>query len=209
MAGALPSPALCLITDETRSLEDNERTIRAALDAGCRWIQLRHRRIDARSLHDCAQRLRTLTLEYEATLIVNERVDIAVAVGADGAHLPAGGLSPAMARTLVGNDKLLGCSVHSSDEIQALRNEAVDYFQFGPIFDTASKRAFGPPQGLDALTRAVRAAAPLALAAVGGITPHSIGDVLGAGATAISVIGAIHRASDVATQTTRLLRAFD
>ncbi len=205
LAGALPSPALCLITDENRSLEANERHVALALDAGCRWIQLRHRIAETRDFFDSAERLRTLCTRFGATLIVNDRIDVAVAVGADGVHLPAAGLAPALARQLLGDEKLIGRSVHSIDEIESLIDTSIDYFQFGPVFDTASKHPFGPPQGLARLAAARAAAGAKTLVAVGGITADAIERVVTAGAAAISVIGAIHAADDVVAATNLLL----
>ena len=205
MAGALPSPALCLITDETRSPRANEYTVRAALSSGCRWVQLRHRRISALEFYRLALRLRELTDEHGAILIVNDRVDVALAANADGVHLPGAGLTADAARELIGTDKLIGQSVHSLDEIIALEQSAVDYFQFGPVFDTASKRAYGAPQGLQALRAACKAAKPRAVCAVGGITSDNAQQAIDADAAGIAVIGAIHEADDLPSVTTDLI----
>lgn len=204
LAGALPSPALCLITDELRSVEENERNVHAAFDGGCRWVQLRHRHIAALEFYRFAERLRAMTNEYDATLIVNDRVDVAITVDADGVHLPAAGLTPHATRGLLGTGKLIGRSVHSIEEV-VLLNDDVDYFQFGPVFDTASKRAYGAPQGLGELTRASSAAAPRPVCAVGGISIDNAARTIAAGAAGIAVIGAIHSAHDVREQTARLL----
>jgi thiamine-phosphate pyrophosphorylase len=205
LSRSLPNPPLCLITDETRSPQDNLRTIEAALDAGCRWVQLRHRRLGARALLDFGRRLRELTTEHAATLVVNDRVDVALAARADGIQLPAAGMETAAARRALGAGALLGRSVHSLDEIVALARAPLDYVVFGPVFDTASKRAFGPPQGLDALTAAVAAAAPRPLCAVGGLTADRAAAVLRSGAAAIAVIGAVHAAADPALAVRTLL----
>lgn len=202
----LPSPPLCLITDETRSVAENERNVRAAFDGGCRWVQLRHRRISTLEFHRSAERLRVLCDEYASVLIVNDRVDVAVAVGADGVHLPAAGITPRDARTLIGADRLVGLSVHSTGEISASGDGSVDYFQFGPVFDTASKRAYGAPQGLAKLRAAVTAANGTAVCAVGGITSENITEITASGASAVAIIGAIHAAGDAAEATSQLLR---
>lgn len=196
-----------MITDESRSVKENERNVRAAFDGGCRWVQLRHRRITALELYRSAERLRALANQYAATLIVNDRVDVAISVDADGVHLPAAGLTPRAARALLGTGKLIGRSVHSVQEIVAPPDAEADYFQFGPVFDTASKRAYGAPQGLDELRRASSAAAPRVVCAVGGITVDSAVRTIAAGAAAIAVIGALHSARDVREQTAHLLTA--
>jgi len=207
LRGELPKPALCLITDEKRSVDDNERNVHAAFDGGCRWVQLRHRRMATLAFFKLGDRLRTLCDTYGAALIVNDRIDVALAVGADGVHLPAAGLTPEAARRLVGENVLVGRSVHSTAEISALVAGPVDYFQFGPVFETASKRAFGAPQGIDELRLAVIAAAEKPLCAVGGITAANAAEVAATGARGIAVIGAIHTAEDVTAATSLLIDA--
>jgi thiamine-phosphate diphosphorylase len=209
LAGALPSPALCLITDETRSPSNNDRNVHAALDGGCRWVQLRNRRITTLEFYRWAERLRSVTEAYRAVLVVNDRIDVALAVGADGAHLPANGLAPAHARRLLGPDALLGRSVHSIEEIAALAAAGLDYFQFGPVFDTQSKRAYGDPQGLDKLRAAVEAAGPIAVCGVGGITPERAAQICSVGAQGVAVIAAIHAVADAGVATQQMLDALN
>jgi thiamine-phosphate pyrophosphorylase len=205
LSPSLPSPRLCLITDETRSPAENLRTIDIALEAGCRWVQLRHRSLGGRALLAFARQLRRLTAAHSATLIVNDRVDVALASGADGVHLPSVGMAPAAARLALGPQALLGASIHSVDEVSRLAAEPLDYLQFGPVFDTASKRAFGPPQGLDALAAATAASGPRPVCAVGGLRGERAASVSRLGAAAIAVIGAVHAADNPASAVRALL----
>lgn len=197
---ALPSPAVQLITGDWSDLGDLEARVSAALRGGIRWLQLRSPGRPARELHEAALLLAPLLRAAGAMFVVNDRVDIALATGADGVHLPEAGMSPADARRLLGPDAWVARSVHSIAAIEATPANTVDAFQFGPVFDTASKRAFGAPQGLDALARAAeiaRKAAAVPIVAVGGITRSNEADCRRRGAGAVAVIGAIWSADDV------------
>ncbi len=187
----LPEPPLCLVTDEALEVSALEEAVAAAIDGGCRWVQLRHRRLADRALLVLAQRLRRITRRSGAVFVVNDRADIALAVDADGLHLPASGLDPQSARRLIGSSRLLGRSVHAVSEIRELASAPLDYFQFGPVFETPSKRPFGPPQGLGRLREAVEAARPRPVVAIGGINSATVRPVLEAGARAVAAIRAL------------------
>jgi thiamine-phosphate pyrophosphorylase len=193
----LPCPPLQLITGTWRDLADLEARVTAALRGGIRWIQLRAKERPAREVYDAACLLAPVAREAEALFVVNDRVDIAIAAGAGGVHLPENGMSAADARALLGPDPWIARSVHSIEAMRAV--ESLDALQLGPIFDTASKRAFGAPLGSERLALAARSlseAAPHVIA-VGGITAARIGDCLDAGAAAVSIVGAIWDADDV------------
>ena len=167
------------------------------LGAGCPCFQLRQRGWSGLQLFETAVALRRLADENDATLIVNDRVDIALACGADGVHLPAAGLAPEVARGLLSKaglvTALLGVSVHSLAEIESLGANHVDYVQFGPVFETPSKAKFGAAQGLDRLVEAVALARSknIAVIAVGGINADNSTEVRKAGAKGVAVIRAL------------------
>ena len=198
---------LVLITDPRLPAGRVVEIVEAACSAGCRAIQLRRPHDEGGPVYELASRLREITARSSARLIVNDRVDVALAVGADGAHLPTAGLDPIAARALLGTDKLLGVSLHSTGEIEALRKAPVDYVQFGPVYATPSKAEYGAPQGLDGLKAAVGAAGSRPLVAVGGIDANRATDVVRAGASAVAVIGAVVGANDPAAATCELLAA--
>jgi thiamine-phosphate pyrophosphorylase len=180
--------------------------VEACLGAGLRAVQLREKDLPARDLFHLATDLRALTARHRARLFVNDRVDVALAVGADGVHLPGAGLPPAAARALVGPERLVGVSTHSAEEAEAAAPEGADLVVFGPIYDTPSKRPFGAPRGLAELTAACRKTR-LPVIAIGGVTAARVPELREAGAAGVAVIRALLEAQDPAAATKALLIA--
>jgi len=180
--------------------------VAAALDGGIRAVQLRERDLPARRLFELATHMRALTTYAGAALLINERVDVALACAADGVQLPRHGMSIVDARQLLGADRLIGVSTHAPAEVADAAAGGADFAVFGPIFDTPSKRAYGPPLGLDALG-AARAAAPrLPLFAIGGIDAARAAAVRGHGAAGSAVIRTVLGAADPAAAARALVR---
>ncbi len=176
------------------------------LAAGVRFFQLRVKDENTRRFVELARAVQARAAAAGAALIINDRADIALLVGAAGVHLGQEDLSPADARGLLGRDKIIGFSTHNLEQVeQAARSDAVDYLGFGPIYATASKLRADPIQGLDGLRRA-RAYARLPLVAIGGITRDTALDALAAGADAVAVIGDIVRAPAVPERVAEFLR---
>jgi len=194
-------PALLLVTDRhATGGRDLETVVARALDAGLPAVQLRDKDLPGRALFGLAERLRVATRRTGALLFVNDRVDVARAVEADGVQLGASTLPVDVARTLLPPGTLVGESTHALDEI---RDTRADFVVFGPVYDTPSKRAYGPPQGSrihDAL-----AASPVPLIAIGGIGPDTAGSLRAAGVHGLAVIRAILEAPDPAAATRALL----
>ncbi|HEY2775756.1 MAG TPA: thiamine phosphate synthase [Candidatus Binatia bacterium] len=206
---ALPNPPVQLITGAWHDLPDLRRRIEAALRGGIRWIQLRAKTRSARELHEAAVAVEPLLRPCGALLVICDRVDVALSIGA-GVHLPENGMSAGHARELLGRDAWIGRSVHSVAAIRTVAPGELDALQFGPVFDTASKREFGPPQGLAELAHAataVREGCRATLIAVGGITFARVPACRRAGADAVAMIGAAWDAGDIEAAARRLVRA--
>jgi len=196
---------LYLITDRQQtagqSLPD---VIEAALRGGVRAVQVREKDLAPRQLYPLACELRRLTRQYGARLLINDRIDIALAVQADGVHLTTTSLPVAVARRALGSEALIGVSTHNLAEAQAAAEGGADFLVFGPVFHTPSKAPYGEPVGLTAL-RAVRRAVNIPTLAIGGIKKGNVEQVLAAGADGIAVISAIIAAADPAAATRELL----
>ncbi|NJC89097.1 MAG: thiamine phosphate synthase [Desulfuromonas sp.] len=196
----MPNPidfTLYLITDRHQVLPGRTllETGDAALRGGVRAVQLREKDLSAAELLPLAMELRTLTRRFEARLLINDRIDVALAVGADGVHLGGHSLPPETARSLLGPDKLIGVSTHHPDEIAAAATAGADFVTFGPVFTTPSKLAYGRPLGLAAL-RAACVASPLPVFALGGIRLNHLPELIDSGSYGVAVISAVIAATD-------------
>jgi thiamine-phosphate pyrophosphorylase len=188
----VPRPAfrLLLITDGwNESTAARVDAALSALPAGTTAVQLRCKTLTGRAMTSAALALREVTRARGALFLVNDRVDVALASGADGVHLPSNGLPPKPARRAAGEALLLGASAHSLDEARMAERAGIDYVTFGPVFPTASKAAFGPPLGLDRLSEAVRALT-VPVFALGGIDLERAPACIAAGAR-VACIGAV------------------
>ncbi|MCP9440634.1 MAG: thiamine phosphate synthase [Nitrospira sp.] len=196
---------LLLVTDRTQTRGRSlPLLLRQAVDAGLPAIQLRERDLPTRELLRLGCEIASFTRQGGVSLIVNDRVDLMLAMDLDGVHLRTNSLPISAVRRLVGADRLIGISTHSLAEVQAANLERADYVVFGPVFDTPSKRQFGSPVGLDQLAEACRLST-VPVFAIGGITCASVPAVRRAGAHGVAVIGAILGQDDVAAATHDLL----
>lgn len=176
----------------------------ALLAAGVRLIQYRDKKANARELYAGVIRLAGSTQRAGGTLIVNDRTDVALAIGADGVHLGQEDLPAASARSILPKSAIIGLSTHSVAQIEAADREPVDYIAFGPIFATGSKENPDPVVGLSGLTEA-RKVTQKPLVAIGGITLQNARSVLNAGANSVAVIGSLLSAPDVGEQARKFL----
>ena len=187
---------LYLITD--RRLLNGENLldkVEQALKGGARAVQLREKDLGGRELLDLARKMRALTKAHGAKLLINDRIDIALACGADGVHLGEESISPQDARRLLGPDRLIGCSTHSAAQLELAEAGGADFAVFGPVYFTPSKAAFGPPLGEDALRKAC-ARVRIPVFALGGVGAENIHEVIAAGAEGAAMISAILAAKD-------------
>lgn len=166
-----------------------------ALDGGVKAIQLREKDLDGKQLFLLAERVRALCARYQAVLFINDRIDVARAVGADGVQLGTTSLPIETARELLGADRMIGASTHSVEEAREAERRGADFVLFGPVYFTPTKAAYGAPQGLAALKKIVEIVA-LPVYAIGGIKPDNVGAVVGAGVRGVALISAVMAAID-------------
>lgn len=188
--------ALYLVTDRTlargRPLEE---IVAAALRGGVTMVQLREKECSTREFIALAERILPLTRACGAPLIINDRVDVALAVDADGVHLGQSDMSCAIARRLLGPDRIIGLSVESTEQAEAAQACDADYLGVSPIHTTPTKPELETGLGLDGLRR-IRAIARQPLVAIGGMNAHTIPDALAAGADGVAVVSALCAAND-------------
>ena len=198
-------PPVHLVTDRRLApdLAAVARRALAGLPPGAAALQLREKDLGGAALLDLARALLSVCRATGQLLLVNDRIDVALAAGADGVHLPGAGVPPAEARRLLPTGRLVGVSCHSAAEVARARQGGADYATFGPVFDTPSKRAFGPPPGLAGLEDAARLGLPLV--GLGGVDPGNAAAVRAAGAAGVAAIRAWLEAPDPAAAVLALL----
>jgi len=199
-----PLPRLLVVTDRHatggRPLVE---VVRAALDGGASLVQLREKDLDGGPLFALCEELLVETRRYGARLLVNDRIDVAIAAGADGVVLPAGSFPTSVARSLLGAEKLVARSTHSVAEVARAAGEGCHFALFGPVFATPSKVAFGEPQGTGKLAAVAKLDIPVF--AIGGITAENVGEATLAGAYGVGVIREVMAVADPRRAVERLL----
>lgn len=184
-------PHLYLLTDpilfQKRPMED---IIEEALHAGVRFIQYRAKEIAPRTAYRDASVLRELTRRYDALLVINDHVDLALAVDADGVHLGQEDLPPEVARQLVGGNRLIGISTHGLAEAVAAAEIGADYIGLGPVFCSSTKESGREPIGLQGI-RQVREKVRVPIYAIGGVTFEQLRPLLASGASGVAAISAL------------------
>ncbi|HZZ86469.1 MAG TPA: thiamine phosphate synthase [Anaeromyxobacteraceae bacterium] len=179
---------------------------RAAIAGGAEVVQLRLKALPAGEILEAARRI-VAEARGRALVIVNDRPDLALLADADGVHLGEEDLPPDEARRLLGPSRLVGCSTRTLEEARAALAAGADHVGFGPVFATRTKAIAVEPRGLAAL-RAVAAALPAPVVAIGGIDEGSIGAVAAAGAAAAAVVADLFANGDVRARAERLTAAF-
>lgn len=187
---------LYLVTDERLSRgRATADIVRAAIRGGVDAVQLRGKELPAREQLAIGRALRAITREAGVLFIVNDRVDLALALDADGVHVGQDDLPAEIARQLVGPDRIVGVSAATISEALAAREAGADYLGVGAIYGTATKPDAGAPTG-PALLGSIRGAVDLPLVGIGGITATNAAEVIAAGADGVAVVSAIVAADD-------------
>src|SRR3972149_3937988 len=187
--------SLVLITDRNLCKQPLLLTVRLALEGGVRTVQLREKGLPTHEFYALACELRGITLDFEANLIINDRVDIALAVEADGIHLGWQSLPFSTVRRLLGAEKLIGVSTHNRKEALQAQDFGADYITFGPIYNTPSKAGLLEPTGpseIQNLKREIK----IPIIALGGINEDNAGNVLDNRADGVAVISSIMNADN-------------
>jgi thiamine-phosphate pyrophosphorylase len=203
--------SLYLITDRKLAKRDltevcEEVLVAAGADARRIAIQLREKDLTGREQLALARALRKICTAHGARLLINDRIDVALACGADGVHLPADSFAVRDARELLGKSKLIGCSTHSIAEVEAANRAGANFVVFGPVFDPISKSAYGAAAGVEALREACEVS-DLPVYALGGITPDRIEELSDCEVAGVAAIGAVFGASSPGAAIRALLGA--
>ena len=184
-----------------------EAVVAAALAAGAPAIQLRDKQASARDLFEQAGRLRALTRAAGALLFINDRLDVALAAGADGVHIGPDDMPLAAARSMAPAPFLIGTSTDDPNAARAAQTAGADYVGCGAVFGTTSKDVAGERIGTERL-RAVVTAVSIPVIGIGGVDVENVPQIAATGAAGAAVIRAVMAADDVAKAVTRLLQAF-
>lgn len=198
---------LHVITD-TRPGRDALPVVIAALDAGAPVIQLRAKALPDRDMYELASRVVDECASRGAACIVNDRVDIALAVGATGVHIGADDLPVPVARNLIGDARVLGATARDPETARRHEAAGATYLGVGPSYSTGSKDGLPAPLGPEGIAR-VTAAVSIPVIAVAGVTAARVPELLAAGAFGVAVIGAVSEADDPKAATVALLTALD
>jgi thiamine-phosphate pyrophosphorylase len=194
----VPAPEFTfyLVTDRSQTQgRDLLRVLEQALDAGVKAIQIREKDLDGKELFLLAEKARNLCARYGAVLLINDRIDVALAVDAHGVQLARTSLPVGTARELLGAARLIGVSTHALEEACEAERVGADFVLFGPVYFTPSKAAYGAPQGIAALKKIVENLT-LPVYAIGGIKPENVEAVMATGARGIALISAVLAAPD-------------
>jgi thiamine-phosphate pyrophosphorylase len=197
-----------LVTDRgllmNNSLED---VVHAAVKAGACCVQLREKDISTREFLDVAKRLKKLMTPYEVPLVINDRVDIAMAIDADGIHIGMSDMPYETAREMMKPDAIIGLSVETWEDVESAQKLDVDYIGVSPVFSTPTKTDTKTPWGLDGLAK-IKTYSKHPLVAIGGINLSNIESVLKAGADSVAVVSAICSADDPYASASLLAKYF-
>lgn len=185
---------------------DNMTVVKAMLEAGIKFIQYREKEKTGLARYEECLKLKKLTAEYGAAFIIDDFVDLAIAVDADGVHIGQDDLPVPAVRKLLGPDKIIGLSTHSPEQLEKANEIAdlIDYIGCGPVYATNTKKT-AVPVGLEYVKYATEHA-KMPFVAIGGIKEHNIHEVYNAGATTIAVVSDITSADNIIDKISKLAK---
>ncbi|UBU47655.1 thiamine phosphate synthase [Cobetia amphilecti] len=200
--------SLYLVTDPALCAEHGlEATVMAAVRGGVSVVQLRDKHASDEEMIAQAIHLKVLLDEYEVPLIINDRIEVALASGADGLHIGQSDGDPVEARRRLGEDALIGLSVQTLEQLKAVDVERIDYLGLGPVHATPTKPDHAAPLGIEGLTQLVRSS-PLPTVAIGGISLANAGEVMTSGTDGLAVVSALCSAEDPAAAAQQFLAQY-
>ena len=184
------------------------RQVERLAEGGATFIQLREKLASPRDFYQAALEAVQVARQLKVQIIINDRVDIAIAVGADGVHLGQDDLPPEKARALLGENRIIGFSTHNLKQALAANSTSVDYIAIGPAFQTSTKEKPDPVVGLEGITE-VKQSVSKPLVAIGGITFERAKSVIEAGADSVAVISDLYSTEDIPARVRRFIKLLD
>ena len=198
-------PRVYPLTDVQLSGLSHAEQVRLLSRGGASLVQLREKQMQPKEFYEEAKAAVAVAVQCGVRLIINDRVDVALAVCANGVHLGQNDLSPEAARKLLGEQSIVGYSTHNVEQAIEASKLPIDYFAIGPIFATATKSDTAPVLGLEGLRAVRHAIGEFPLVAIGGITPANARDVIAAGADSVALISALLAQPNRITEATQTL----
>ncbi|HPQ53894.1 MAG TPA: thiamine phosphate synthase [Spirochaetota bacterium] len=195
------------VSDTVLSAAGMLNDVRSAVNAGAKLIQYREKNVDTAVMYKKACEIKALCKDGNSKVIINDRVDIALAVDADGVHIGQSDMPYEIARRLLGNNKIIGVTVHNVTEAIEAERLGADYLGVSPIFSTHTKTDAGNPCGLDTLKK-IRQECAIPIAAIGGIDSENVDEVIEAGADMVCMISAVIQSSNVTNEILQIQRRF-
>lgn len=187
-------PVLCRKLSSGRS---NEEVLRAIISGGAKIVQYRDKEISKKEFYEEAKRLKNIANDAGVILIINDYVDVAKEIDADGVHLGQEDMLPNEARKILGNDKIIGVSTHNLDEAIKAEQDGATYINVGPIFKTNTKKNVTAPVGIE-MFKLISNQIKIPISVMGGINHNNIKQVVQAGAKIIAVVSAVVSSDDIA-----------
>ncbi|MEC4685680.1 MAG: thiamine phosphate synthase [Nitrospirota bacterium] len=200
--------SLYLITDGRQMKTPFYEGIEDALKGGVKALQLREKDFSVRRLYVMACKLREITSRYGARLFVNDRLDVALSVEADGVHLAGTSFPPRAVRKITGGKMLIGVSTHTLEEAIDAERDGADFITFGPVYATPSKKKYGPPVGIEKL-KEVTERVSIPVFGLGGIKIERVPDVIKSGARGVALISAILSSDNIEEETAKLITSVE
>ena len=190
-----PLPPLYVVTDRHQTGEDRFLQILSdVIPEQGMMMQIRERDLETRELLRFVEAVHRLARPFRVPCLINDRVDLVLATGAAGVHLRADSMPTREARKCLGAGYLIGKSVHSAEEVLKGEQDGADFVVLGPVYETPSKRQYGPPQGIRVIREAGRHCT-IPVYAIGGMTPARVENVTAAGAAGVAVVSSIFQAA--------------